>query len=441
MTTYYIDSRATGANDGDPGGVTGPDANGIYQDAWQTLTAAYNGLDLNATDTVIFVDGSGPYYITTPLLGLKNNKTIEGNGCIIDGSIDLNDSAYKWTRSSANSAEWYLEAAAGGDPSLVQVSCGTINGRFQEDGSEEPQYSLGTPGSLSDRHLGWGDNDSLGFNTVYYRWDATDPEQAEVRVSQVNYIWDSNFLNSTINDLVMQYANDGIIRIRASSSSHELNRCVFKFAGKSQGVGVQNPNNVTLNNCITWFTAHRGYVAIDNDAGNITINNCVDVNSHLFAWVVSTYVATLTIRNCIAYNEPAGIIDTNGALMTFVEDHNLWYPSMYSETSLEYPDGADNVWTTTAATDFPASANTDIDTFSALVAAGAVDPLFKNIDLDDYDASSLHLQAASQAVASGTKWWSGENPIDMNGEPMADIQPSMGAYQSLDAPFHPMQLD
>lgn len=31
MTHYYVDSRATGLNNGDPDGATGPDGNGIYQ--------------------------------------------------------------------------------------------------------------------------------------------------------------------------------------------------------------------------------------------------------------------------------------------------------------------------------------------------------------------------------------------------------------------------
>jgi hypothetical protein len=45
MTVYYIDNRATGANDGDPGGVAGPDGSGIFQDAWQSIADAEIGGD------------------------------------------------------------------------------------------------------------------------------------------------------------------------------------------------------------------------------------------------------------------------------------------------------------------------------------------------------------------------------------------------------------
>lgn len=444
MTVYYLDSRATGANDGDPDADTGPDENGIYQDAWQSIDDAEAGAPLSGPHTLHFVEGSGPYTLTGACDGIGNSYTIEGNGCIIDGSIDLNGAAYKWTQSAANPLEYYIEAAAGGDPSISTVTCGTIAGKFQEASAEESTYQLGTVGSLADGFMGYGDNDTLGYSTVYARYDSAALDSIEVRVSQQTHIWDSNFTNPTINDLVMQYASTSNIRLRAGSGTATLSRCVFKFCSSATGgnaVEVSAANDTVINHCISYFAGHRAYNASAATSGDITVNGCVDVKGHIFAIVHASYAGTLTIRNCIGYLAPAGVIDTAAnATFTFVENNNCWYPTLSSETSLEYPDGADNIWTTTAATDFPPSADTGIASFVALVTAGAVDPLFVHVDLLDYSACNFALQDASPIKAAGAKYWTGAPPIGADGEPFPSWDISIGAIQSKAVPFHPTQL-
>jgi hypothetical protein len=76
--------------------------------------------------------------------------------------------AYKWTLSADGSNEYYLEVAAGGDPSIAVspdfVSLNNI------------KIDKGTLGSLSDHEWGYGDNDTLGYSTVYFRDDTGDPD-------------------------------------------------------------------------------------------------------------------------------------------------------------------------------------------------------------------------------------------------------------------------
>jgi len=78
------------------------------------------------------------------------------------------NAGYQWTASGSGTAEYYLEAAGGGDPGLPDPEIMLAGGA---------ELAAGTLGSLSAGEFGFGDNDALGFNTVYVRLaDDTDPD-------------------------------------------------------------------------------------------------------------------------------------------------------------------------------------------------------------------------------------------------------------------------
>ena len=79
---------------------------------------------------------------------------------------------YKWTASGSGTAEYYLELNAGGDPGLSQPSA-----LYEDVGAANTIMVSGTLGSLTASQWGYGDNDSLGYSTVYVRLvDDTDPD-------------------------------------------------------------------------------------------------------------------------------------------------------------------------------------------------------------------------------------------------------------------------
>jgi hypothetical protein len=82
--------------------------------------------------------------------------------------LSLRSATYKWTASGSGTDEYYLEIAAGGDPGIVEP------GRLIENGR---RMTIGTVGSLTVSTWDWGDNDTLGYNTVYVRlYGGTDPD-------------------------------------------------------------------------------------------------------------------------------------------------------------------------------------------------------------------------------------------------------------------------
>ena len=88
---------------------------------------------------------------------------------------NLSDSSSgKWLKSSSGTNEYYYVTLAGGNPFLVT----------------EPDYitmdgvvlTSGTVGSLSDHEWDYGNNDALGFNTVYVRDETGDPDSTGVQI-------------------------------------------------------------------------------------------------------------------------------------------------------------------------------------------------------------------------------------------------------------------
>ena len=88
---------------------------------------------------------------------------------------------YEWILSGSGTNEWYVRLkAGGGDPGLTETKdlYTATSGIFQNDelsGATETAASNGTVGSLTLGQWDWGDNDSLGYSTVYVRTDGTVP--------------------------------------------------------------------------------------------------------------------------------------------------------------------------------------------------------------------------------------------------------------------------
>jgi len=81
---------------------------------------------------------------------------------------------YKWTKSGSGTDEYYCELAGGGDPGFAAkpTSCfiKTADTPYPEPATEAAM------GSLAAGDWDWGNNDSLGYNTVYVRLPTGGPD-------------------------------------------------------------------------------------------------------------------------------------------------------------------------------------------------------------------------------------------------------------------------
>ena len=119
-----------------------------------------------------------PYSLVTMAIAIHKNRNID-------------TSTFKWTASGSGTNEYYLEIAAGGNPAS-ELTSGTINvARAMMTDQYASKYlhmEEGTIGSLGLYEYAWGDNDSLGYNTLYVRvGDSGNPDITLSGMSNTNY--------------------------------------------------------------------------------------------------------------------------------------------------------------------------------------------------------------------------------------------------------------
>lgn len=89
----------------------------------------------------------------------------------------LRSSTYKWTASGSGTSEYYCQAAAGGDPSIAtQPDFLTLDNTLMVEGAA---------GDLVNHQWDYGDNDNLGYNTVYVCDTSGDPDVTEVDIRSI----------------------------------------------------------------------------------------------------------------------------------------------------------------------------------------------------------------------------------------------------------------
>lgn len=87
--------------------------------------------------------------------------------------ISVRSPAWTWTASGSGTGEFYLRTAASGDPGFA-ASPPQTNGVYVNGSAFTYSASLG---SLAASRWGYGDNDTLGYSTVYVRLsDDADPD-------------------------------------------------------------------------------------------------------------------------------------------------------------------------------------------------------------------------------------------------------------------------
>lgn len=89
---------------------------------------------------------------------------------------ELTSDSYKWTNKSGDI--YYLEAAAGGDPGF-----NACPDALTLDGRKITKVSV--IGNLDDHKWWFGDDDSLGYNTVYFQDATGDPDTSDIEIRSV----------------------------------------------------------------------------------------------------------------------------------------------------------------------------------------------------------------------------------------------------------------
>jgi hypothetical protein len=161
----------------------------------------------------------------------------------------LVNSTYKWTASGSGTNEYYVELAAGGDPSLSQPGSVYLDGNFN-------LASEGTVGSLAVSEWDYADNDTLGYSTVYVRLaDGADPDTKRwyyVGMSEGTDYTQQAAAQLTLTDLATDGAGTGLSSSTGGFTAAMIDNHIFIKSGTGFTVGryritaYTDTNNVTI---------------------------------------------------------------------------------------------------------------------------------------------------------------------------------------------------
>lgn len=398
-------------------------------------------------ENIIFADDTD-YYMSSDL-NLRANS-VSGNPVVwraesttwtdltkkprLHAGIRLdNNASYAWVLTAND--EYYLTASGGGDPSLTEIKSATIDGYYRgssvhnNNSATEQRATTVVSGNdpvigsmLGDGTVwGWGDNDSLGYSTFYFKPSAGKaPNDYEIAVSQINSILDTNWRYHQFDDLIFNLGNGA--PVAGSGFEWVFNRCIIANAEDtcvaSRGNDASGTWQIRLNSCLL-SQSHRAVAMSHN--GIIQVNNCVGHNNHLFALIAAagTNTALMPMRNNICWGGESGFLDNKNASFTVDEQNNLMYPRMNDGTgALGYINPTN--WSTTDRSSMPASFTTTAGDQSALR-----DVNFVKTDLHDWKKCDFRL-AASPALAAGQPPASGLT--DIYGTPFHAIAPNAGIW-------------
>jgi len=192
------------------------------------------------------------------------------------GSIDVTTSSYSWTESGSLRNEYYLRTSGGGNPGLTQPEVDLV---FIDDVS---CGVAGTLGALADHGWGWGDNDTLGYSTLYVRDISGNPDSTSVviEVAQISTMYLATKSYVTIDGLTFKYAaqtNDYIGGFLAQGGDHIIVQNCEAHWCNGNGICIKGDYS-TIDACtVSYCGAHNiaagGYVG--DHLQYPTIKNCV----------------------------------------------------------------------------------------------------------------------------------------------------------------------
>jgi hypothetical protein len=121
--------------------------------------------------TLILIPLSG---LTYGYFGISHEDNSAETAIDLSGGLFDLHNGFSWAASGGGTNEYYLKNSAGtgapdisGEPPAIWDSVIGL-------------LTKGTLGSLTDHQYGWGDNDTLGYSTVYFRDDTGDPDTSGV---------------------------------------------------------------------------------------------------------------------------------------------------------------------------------------------------------------------------------------------------------------------
>ncbi|MBI9090706.1 MAG: hypothetical protein JEZ12_15930 [Desulfobacterium sp.] len=405
MAEFWIDKRNDSAGNGTEGDP--------YKEITDVCNSGFTGVD----PVINIVPGSGPYfpsdltYLDQGNLYMNHRHggtvTWNFNRNIVTNETNLSDrEIYEWHPSVVDGL-FYCTKLGHAEPGFATaVVSGIVSGAWDAKSTS----LFGAYPQVTDvphpKKWGYGDRDSLGFDTVYARGIDLDDPNDSVLVSRYNTrLIALNLINATdamhvFNDITLrgggQYSVSG-----STLAKTVFNRALFEN-NDQRAVQLAGPGQ--YNYCSFINCGHEAFRSSDADQ---EAYNCFFENVHTITKLTAVdSTTTITVRNAKTKNLMAGAFQHDSAGQSLVEDHNQFHLDPYTShggQAIGFTT-ATRQWTQTDATDLPASTDT------ALATSVAPDSIQDGIG----------------AIVSGIHDQPGP-ATDIDGKPVL-FQPDMGPY-------------
>ncbi len=361
------------------------------------------------------------------------------------GGINFNDSIYTWNASNNGTNEYYLTLANGSDPALSIVNSATVDGYYWNSSCEKDRQramtaatyaSSGKPpkgfiGSMPyDKQYGWGDNDSLGFDTVYVRIDSGSPADYEIIGSQSVNLIDTNMANWAFDGIHLLYGNTSVIDCRPASTWTFTN-CTIAYADYN-GIEVTNSGaTAILENCLFYWCGHRAMTLLSG--GTIKANHCVEFGAHL-TFLVSNASGTIELSNCVGTYNEAGVYDVQNASATVTLEHNHFSPRMFELDGTKIAGSAigyvnSSNFPSVPLSNNPANVASSVDDVTAFS-----DPMFVAVDPNKLSNCDFRLKEGSPLIRAGYVTNDADfGTTDATGATRNAYTPNIGMYAGFEA--------
>ena len=177
-----------------------------------TVASTHNLVDESAGANVRVIDvtpaSSGVYVFDQGRHGTVAGGRItwELNRTEFSAGLKIVSSKYLWQKSKSGVNEWYVTRADGSNPGLVKPESAVVSGYYMVASATDTERVRGTVGSLRFiNQYGYGDNDSLGFSTVYVRTSGSAP--TDVLVNQVPFVVYAGWNYHTFKNGIWSFGN------------------------------------------------------------------------------------------------------------------------------------------------------------------------------------------------------------------------------------------
>jgi len=335
-STYYVDNiNGLDANDGLSTGA-----------AWKTLSKATS--IASAGDTVNVIDNGKLYPFRERLAPARSGSSGNlisfvgsGGSPYLLGTDDYSNnvsSGWIWHASSV-SGEYYL-TKNDGNPSITQplVLATSLSSAWDIDGVDSlTNRTTGTIGSLGAGQWNWGNNDSLGYNTVYYRLASGESDITTIHVeggvdgatrrNPILVAWQYIY----IENFKVRFSNHHGILNQTLSNYVTYNNVDSSYTGRS-GLSIGIFSNLTVRNSrfdhngmLSTVRADYTGIQLSGTTNSTIVNNVVsngnnDSGINIKASSNSNYVA-----NNIVFNNPQHGIDISTSSINNTVYNNTLY--------------------------------------------------------------------------------------------------------------------